>query len=50
MGFAADRTYSFLVLPKCGMDNTHVEQNLACVANLSKLVEGLFEFIVVVTT
>ena len=40
--------YSFLVLAECGMDHAHVEEDLASVANFSKLVESLFEFIVIV--
>lgn len=31
------------------MDHAHVEEDLASVANFSKLVESLFEFIIVVT-
>lgn len=32
------------------MNDTHIEENLARVTNLSKLAEGIFEFVVIVAT
>jgi len=42
------RTYSFLVLSKRGMYDSHVEQYLRGIGNLAELAKGLVELIVVV--
>lgn len=42
--------YCFLMLAQSGMDDTHVEKNLARVGDLVELSEGVVELIVVVTT
>lgn len=42
--------YCFLMLAQSGMDDTHVEENLARVGDLVKLSKGIVEFIVVITT
>ena len=41
-------TYSFLVLAECGVDDTHIEEDLAGVADLVEFIEGVVEFVVVV--
>lgn len=43
-------TYSLLVLPQRGVDDAHVEQDLARIGNLVKLAEGIVELVVVVAS
>jgi hypothetical protein len=41
-------TYSFLVLAKGGMNNTHIKQDLGRVGNVFKVFQRLVELVVVV--
>lgn len=43
-------TYSFLMLAQCGVDNAHVEENLARIADLVKFAKSIVELIVVITS
>ncbi|KAK1241789.1 hypothetical protein MKX07_007612 [Trichoderma sp. CBMAI-0711] len=43
-------THSFLVLAQSGVDDTHVEENLACIANLVELSKSFVKLIIVVAT
>lgn len=43
-------TYSLLMLAERGVDDTHVEQDLARVCDLVKLAEGIVELVVVVAS
>lgn len=38
------------MLAQSGMDDTHIEENLARVGDLVELSKGIVEFIVVITT
>lgn len=42
--------YCFLMFAQSGMDDTHIEENLARVGDLVELSKGIVEFIVVITT
>lgn len=47
---ACGNTYSFLVFAQSGVDDTHVEEDLAGVTDLVKLLESIIELVVVVVT
>lgn len=41
-------TYSFLVLAKCGMDDTHIEEDFRCIRNVLEVFQCIVEFVVVI--
>lgn len=43
-------THSFLMLAQCGVDNAHVEKNLARIADFVEFAKSIVELIVVITS
>lgn len=44
------KTYSFLMLAQCGVDNAHIKENLARIADFIEFAKSIVELIVVITS